>query len=102
MSIERIAGILALLVALVAAFVAIPYSGAIMAVLGLVVGYFIAAEDHVRVLVTAVVLATSAGALGAIPAIGDYLTAILTNLGSVVAAAAIAIILRNVINRVTG
>ncbi len=102
MSIERIASILAILVAVVAAFVAFPFSGALMAVLGLVAGWFIAQQDHVRVIASAVLLATSAGALGAIPAVGEYLTAILTNVGAVIAAAAVMCILRNVYARVAG
>jgi hypothetical protein len=88
-----------LLIAVLAAFMDIPYSGAILVVLGLIIGYTIAAEDHVRVLVTALVLGTLSGVLNEIPEIGFYLAKIFGGIGVLTAGAALMIISRNVYNR---
>ena len=60
----------------IGAFVEIPYGNLLLVLLGLVAGFAIAAEDHVRVLVTALVLTSLSGVLMNIPEIGTYLTSI--------------------------
>jgi hypothetical protein len=93
MNIAKILLAVIVLVSIVSAFVGIPYLGALAAIVGVVYGAISVTEDRrIYVLMVALVLASSAGALGDIPAIGDYLTAILTTLGSFAAAAAIGII----------
>ena len=87
------------LVAVVGAFTEIPYGGAILVVLGLAVGFTIAGEDHVRVLVTALVLGTLSGVLNEIPQLGGYLAKIFSAFGTLTAGAALMIISRNVYNR---
>lgn len=64
---------------------------------------FIGIEDDRRILflVMAVALTTVAGGLGGIPMAGEYFTAILTNLSTVINAGAIAVILMIVYERVT-
>ncbi|MEI8299456.1 MAG: hypothetical protein WCH32_15730 [Pseudomonadota bacterium] len=99
MNIFKIAGLVGALVAIVAAFVGVPFSPAILAVLGAVVGWNIAAEDNVRVIVSAVALGALAGTFGSIPVVGPSLTAIIGNVGVLIAGAALLIILRNVVNR---
>ena len=99
MSIIKIVGIVSVLLAIVGAFVAIPYLAAILVVLGLIGGASIAAEDHVRVIVTALALNSLAGVLTNIPEIGHYLTSIVANLGLMVAGGAITIILCNIYRR---
>ena len=99
MSIIKVLGIVSVLLAIVGAFVAIPYLAAILVVLGLIGGASIAAEDHVRVIVTALALNSLAGVLTNIPEIGHYLTSIVANLGLMVAGGAITIILCNVYRR---
>ena len=85
---------IALAVAVVAAFVAIPYAGLAMALLGLALGFMgVGSEDRVIYLVGAVALAQVAGALGAIPAVGGYITDIMTNFSSIWNAGAAAVIL---------
>ncbi len=96
MSVERILTLVALALAVIGAFATIPMVGAAFAILGLAVGNYIAKEDHVRVLVTALVLAGGENALDAIPAVGPHLTHIIANVGSIAAAAAITIIAKNV------
>ncbi len=98
----KIVRIIALLVVLVAAFVSFPHAGLLMVFLGLVIG-FIGVPEERRILyfIMAVTLATVAGTLGPIPMVGEYLTAILTNLSTVINAGAVAVILVIVYERVT-
>ncbi|MFT5261198.1 MAG: hypothetical protein ACI810_002960 [Gammaproteobacteria bacterium] len=93
MNLTKILLIIIVLISVVSAFTGIPYLGAITAIVGLVYG-IMAVEDDRRVyfLVVAVVLATGAGALGGIPEVGSYLTAILTTLGGFASAGAIGVI----------
>ena len=74
--------------------------GAIIAVVGLVYGV-IAVEEERRIyfLVTAVVLATSSGALGGIPAVGGHLTAILGTLAAFAGAGAIGVVGKGISER---
>jgi len=98
-SIERIIGLIGLLIAIVAAFVAIPYVALVLLVLGLIVGYSIAREHHVRVIVSALALTAFAHNFDAVPAIGSYLASIIANFGLLTAGAAIMAILRNIYAR---
>ncbi|HTX05303.1 MAG TPA: hypothetical protein VMD06_05705 [Steroidobacteraceae bacterium] len=100
MNIYKIAGIIGLLIAVVAAFVRIPYAMELMAIAGIIVALNIAAEDNVRVIVSAIAIPVVAGLFNGLPAIGTHVTSILTNLGYVIGGAALLIILRNVVNRV--
>jgi hypothetical protein len=99
MNVQKILGLIGLLVSVVGAFVVIPYIGLILLVIGLAVGYGIAGEHHVRVIVSAIALAMFAGAFAAVPAIGSYLQSIVANIGGMAAGAALAIILINIVNR---
>jgi hypothetical protein len=102
MSAVKIVRIVAILVAIAAAFVAIPYGAVLMALLGLAIGFMgVTEERRVLFLVMAVALVTAAGSLGSIPAIGEYLTAILGNMSAIVNAGAIAVILMIVKDRLT-
>jgi hypothetical protein len=101
MNIHKIVGIIGLLIAIVAAFVKIPYAMELMAIAGLIVAFGIAAEDSVRVIVSAIAMPIVASLFNGLPSIGTYLTAILTNIGYVIGGAALLIILRNVFNRLT-
>jgi hypothetical protein len=95
----KIVGWLGLAIAVIGAFVEIPYAGLLLVLLGLVGGYAMAAEDHVRVLVSALVLAGLSGVLTNIPEIGSYLTSIYSAAGTFAAGAALMIITRNVWRR---
>lgn len=99
MNFQKIVGLVGMALAVVGAFVAIPNLAAILVVLGLVVGFFIDAPDHVRVIVSAVALAALSATLTSIPAVGDMLANIVSNIGVATAGAAIMIILRNVYAR---
>jgi hypothetical protein len=99
MSVPKICYLVAMLLAVVGAFVPIPYAAALLAVLGAVASFSVLPEHHVRVLASALVLHASANAYDAVPALGPHLTAILGNAGVAVAGAAVAIIVRNMIDR---
>jgi hypothetical protein len=95
MNATKIVGLIAVLLAIVGAFVTIPYVAAILVILGLFVGLSIIPDHHVRVMVSALVLAGLSHTLDAIPQIGSYLATILSNFGVFVAGGALMIILRN-------
>ena len=99
MTYQKILGLLALAVSIVGAFVAIPYIGLILLVIGLVIGFSIAGEHHVRVIVSAIALSMFAGAFSAVPGVGSYLQSIVANIGGLAAGAALSIILVNIYNR---
>ena len=79
--IYAIARLIGIVVAIVAAFVTIPYAATILLVAGGISILSYKPEDYVRVIVAALLLVTSAKALGDIPAVGMPLAAIFTNLG---------------------
>lgn len=95
----KIVGWVAIAIAIIGAFVDIPYAGLVLVLLGLVAGFAMAAEDHVRVLVSALVLTSLSGVLMNIPEIGTYLTSIFSAAGTFAAGAALMIITRNVWRR---
>jgi hypothetical protein len=99
MNIYKIVGIIGLVIAIVAAFVTIPYAIVLMAIAGVIVALDIPVEDSVRVIVSAIAIPVVAGLFNELPAIGTHVTAILTNIGYVIGGAALLIILRNVVNR---
>ena len=99
MTYQKILGLVALAVSIVGAFVAIPYIGLILLVIGLIIGFSIAGEHHVRVIVSAIALSMFAGAFSAVPGVGTYLQTIVTNIGALAAGAALSIILVNIYNR---
>lgn len=100
MNVQKILGLIGVLLAIVGAFVTIPYLGLILLVLGLIIGYSIVGEHHVRVIVSAIALGMFASAFTAVPGeIGTYLAEIVANLGRLAAGAALSIILVNIFNR---
>ena len=100
MNIYKIVGIVGLLLAIAAAFAKIPYAMELLAIAGVIVALSIAAEDNVRVIVSAVAVPVVAGLFNELPAVGTHVTAILSNIGYLIGGAALLIILRNVVKRV--
>lgn len=85
---------IALAVAVVAAFVSIPYVGLILVLAGAALGFMgVKSETRMFYLVCAVALAQVAGIFGVIPTVGTYITDILTNISTVWNAGAAAVIL---------
>ncbi len=99
MDVGKIIRIVAVLAAVVLGLVAVPQGGMIIAVLGLVAGYFIEEEYASRFLIGAVALGVSQGALASIPAVGGYLTAILGSLSALFYAGACTVIVMGLVNR---
>lgn len=95
----KIVGWVAIAIAIIGAFMEIPYAGLLLVLLGLIGGVAVVAEDHVRVLVTALVLTSLSGVLMNIPEIGQYLTSIFSAAGTFVAGASLTIISRNIWKR---
>lgn len=99
MNAQKIVGLIAILLAIVGAFVTIPYAAAILLILGLFVGLSIIPDHHVRVMVSALVLASLSHTFDAIPQLGSYLATILSSIGVFAAGGALMIILRNIYAR---
>ena len=99
MDTSKIVRLVAVLFAVVAGLVAIPQSAMIIAILGLVGGYFIEEDRRVPYLVATLALALVHGALGPIPVIGNYLTDILGSLSALFNAGACTVIVVNTYER---
>jgi len=94
-----LARVLAVLLAIVAAAVTLPANlniGLILLVLGIIAGLLYAAEDALRLFVVVLVLGPVGAALGAVPEIGDKLTALAGNLMLAAAGASATVIARRV------
>jgi hypothetical protein len=98
-NLNKILGLIGIALAIIGAFVASPYIATALVIIGLIVGWSITADTHVRVIVSAIALSSLAGVLTSIPSVGQYLTAIVANLGVMAAGAAIMIILCNIYGR---
>lgn len=93
MNAKKIVLIIGMVLALVAGFVNVPYAAFALVVLGLVLGFLgIGDSDRLLFLVMTVALAAVAGVLGVIPEIGKLLAVILSNVSTLISAAAIVII----------
>ena len=99
MGVDKIVKLVGVLVAVVGAFVALPYGAALVAVLGIAGGWFTAEEDRQRLLIAALALIAVHGALGAIPAVGEYITMALGGLSGLFNAAAATCIVLGVVER---
>ncbi len=99
MDIKKIVFWVGLAVAIIGAFVSIPYAAPILLVGGLVYGLWIEADTHVRVIVSALALKYFTENFAALPGIGATLGAIVGNLAALTAGAAVMIVLRNMLKR---
>jgi hypothetical protein len=80
---------LAVLAAIAAAFVTVPYIAAVLLVLGAIAGVGNTAEDNTRVFIIAIVLAVGSKSLEAIPGAGGYLATIFGGIGTAAFGAAV-------------
>jgi len=99
MDLSKIVRLVAVIFAVVAGVVAIPQSAMIIAILGLIAGYFIEEERRVPFMVMTLTLALAHGALGPIPGVGSYLTDILGSVSSLLNAGACTVIVMQIIDR---
>ncbi len=100
MSIARIIWSLSLLAAIVLSFANMEQAGMVLAILGLVGGYFSDAEHRLGLIVAAIFLAGGAAAWGSIPVLGEYLTNIFTNYSMVLSAGALMAVCKTTVERV--
>ncbi len=94
----KIVRLVAVIVAVVAGLVTIPSSALIIAVLGLVAGYFIEDSRVVYLLVATLVLNVASGGLDPFHVVGAYLTGIFSSLSSLFNAGALTVITMQTIN----
>ena len=102
MSIARIIWCVSALAAIVLAFVSdFAMGAAILAVLGLVSGFFVDHEHRSGLIIAAVFLSIAGGAAawGAIPGVGEILTKIFSSYSGVLSAAALMAIARTTVER---
>ena len=100
MDVPKIVKLVAVLFAVVAGLVAIPQSAVIIALLGVVAGYFIEEDRRMNFMVMALTLALAHGALGSLPwGIGGYLTDILGSVSALFNASACTVIVMTVVDR---
>jgi hypothetical protein len=99
MDLTKIIRLVAVAFAVIAGVVAIPESAMIVAILGLVGGYFVEEDRRLPFMVATLTLALVHGALGPILFIGTYLTDILGSLSSLFSAASCTVIVVTIIER---
>jgi hypothetical protein len=92
---------LAVILAVVAAFVTVPYAAAALLVLGAVAGVGNTPEDNNRIFLIALVLMAGAKSLVAIPTLGTYLSSIFGNIGMGAFGAAVMGVSLGLIRRIT-
>ena len=100
MDLAKIVRLVAVLFAVVAGLVAIPQAAVIIAVLGLVAGWFVEEERRMNYMMATLTLALVHGALGPIPAIGGYLTDVLASLSALLNAGACTVIVMAIYDRI--
>jgi hypothetical protein len=100
MDAAKIVRLVAIIVAIVAGVVAIPQGALIIAVLGLVAGYFTEEDRAVYFLVAAIALNLVSGGADAINVVGPILTKIFGSISSLFNAAALTVITMGIIRRV--
>ena len=101
MSTAKLVWIVGALAAIIFAFVSFDYEAVILTLLGLAGGFFVDKEHRSGLIIAAIFLSMSAGsgALGDLPMIGSYCTAILTSYGALLAAASVMSIARTTVSR---
>ena len=99
MGVDKIVKLVGVIVAVVVAFVPFDYSAAIVALLGIAGGWFIAEDDRSRFLIAAVALGVAQGGLNAIPAVGEYITTALGGLSTLFMAGAATVIVLGTVDR---
>jgi hypothetical protein len=99
MDLGKIVRLIAVLVAVVAAFLDLPAEATIIATLGLAAGFFIEEEYSQRFLLGVLALALAYGSLEPVWIIGAYLTDILASVSALLNAAACTVIVMGLINR---
>ena len=77
-----LARLVAVVVAVAAAFVTIPYVVAILLILGVIAGLGVEREDRLRLYAVAILLTVASKSLEGVPEVGVYLSSIFGGLGT--------------------
>jgi len=98
MSLAKIIWAVSVLAAVVLAFMGdFAHGGMILAILGLASGWFLDTDHRRGVIIAAIFLgAVGAGSMTAIPAVGEYIAAIMGSLGTLFAAGSVMAILKTI------
>ncbi len=99
MGVDKIVKLVGVLVAIVAAFVTIPMSALLVALLGIAGAWFIAEDDRSRFLIAAVALNAAHAGLDGIPTAGPMITTALGGLNGLFLAAAATVIVLGIVDR---
>jgi len=100
MGVDKIVKLVGVIVAIVAGLMGgFQYSDVLIALLGIAGGWFIAEEDRSRFLIAALALIAVHGALGSIPAVGEWITMGLGGLSALFNAGAATVIVLGTIDR---
>jgi len=99
MRIDKIVGLAGIAVAIVSAFVAIPRVYTILVIAGLIVGFWVAGVDHVRLILTTFALFLFAPNFSTTEYGGRYIAAVLMSGGYMAMGASLVAILRNLYAR---
>jgi hypothetical protein len=94
-AIDRIVGLIGIAIAILSAFVTIPHVFLILVFAGLIVGFWVASSDYVRLIVTTFALMIFAGYFTPAPYVGKYIAAILASGGHMAMGASLMAILRS-------
>ena len=94
-----IAGLVALLIAVLAAFMEIPGidAGVAMVLLGIIAGLGYTQDRFVGLMLAVLVYTNAATAAGMIPAVGEYLGAIIGNVGIIATGVAVTVLVMRVV-----
>lgn len=98
----KVAGGIGIALAVITAFVAVPYAPLVIAIAGAVIG-IIAVPDSYKVefLVVAIALAGATAGLAVLPTVGGYITDIMSNLSSFYQAAVVTVVLKHIYTKLT-
>lgn len=95
-----VAGLVALLIAVLAAFMEIPGidAGVAMVALGIIAGLGYSQDRFIGLMLAVLVYPIAAAAVGAIPAVGEYAGAIIGNIGTIAAGVAVTVLVMRVVD----
>lgn len=99
MSVDKIVGLIGIAVAILSGFLTIPHLFPILVIAGLIVGFWVASADHVRLILTALALSFFAPSFAHVSFVGTYIAAILVSAGNMAMGAALMAIGRNLYER---
>ena len=100
--VAKVVGGIGIALAIITAFVSVPYAALLIAVAGAVIGVIAVPDSYkVEFLVVAIALAGATAGLAILPAIGGYITDIMSNLSGFYNAAVVTVVLKHIYTKMT-